>query len=471
MASRVDLGKVKGDKGDPFTYDDFTTEQLEDLHSGITNYYRELKSTFVTTADNTTTVPINISEYRAGVDILSVFVNGLKAKETIDYTKSGNNIILTSGVIKGTKIHFVVLRSVAATTADYNLLKGDKGNDGKSYWQANQWVDLSDTSVYDSDTWYPVIGTKLPNDGLGRMKVSVQLNSGTKPSWSTHAAGFSVDFDLEAEASGWGKTKALTLIYADTYNFCSVSPISYTQMTRSSIPVIYMRGGGKYHVFTDYACTWTPKPDGYTWTQGQYSQTVSPQTSRPTPDGQSIIGPKGDTGPKGDKGDTGPQGPTGPTGPQGEGVPTGGTTGQVLSKKTNSDYDTNWVDGVSKDDIYYKSGDTLEVLNKNINVSGFVTDRTKALTFSLVTPKRLNNIQSVTINTLKCNTRISGGGYLDNKAYVSGGADYKSLYNCSASISSENYIEFIVQKSTAYSNTTNNIPVAISIANLKLTFN
>lgn len=43
-------------------------------------------------------------------------------------------------------------------------------------------------------------------------------------------------------------------------------------------------------------------------------------------------------GPKGDTGETGPQGPAG------VGVPTGGTTGQVLTKKSNIDYDTEWSD-------------------------------------------------------------------------------------------------------------------------------
>lgn len=42
-------------------------------------------------------------------------------------------------------------------------------------------------------------------------------------------------------------------------------------------------------------------------------------------------------GPKGDKGDAGPNGEPG------EGVPSGGATGQVLKKKSNTDYDTEWV--------------------------------------------------------------------------------------------------------------------------------
>lgn len=50
-------------------------------------------------------------------------------------------------------------------------------------------------------------------------------------------------------------------------------------------------------------------------------------------------GPQGAAGPKGDTGDTGPQGPKGDPG---EGVPPGGTAGQILSKASNTDYDTQW---------------------------------------------------------------------------------------------------------------------------------
>lgn len=63
---------------------------------------------------------------------------------------------------------------------------------------------------------------------------------------------------------------------------------------------------------------------------------------------QGETGPKGDTGatgpegPKGATGATGPQGPQGPAGPDGVGIPTGGTTGQVLSKASETDYDTEW---------------------------------------------------------------------------------------------------------------------------------
>lgn len=72
-------------------------------------------------------------------------------------------------------------------------------------------------------------------------------------------------------------------------------------------------------------------------------------------------GPAGTTGAQGVKGDTGATGAAGPTGPQGvkgdtgatgpqgvpgpdQGVPVGGTTGQVLTKETDTDLDTIWAD-------------------------------------------------------------------------------------------------------------------------------
>ena len=61
-------------------------------------------------------------------------------------------------------------------------------------------------------------------------------------------------------------------------------------------------------------------------------------------------GPAGPAGPQGPIGETGPQGPAGPAGPQGEagpagpGVPSGGVAGQVLTKKSGTDYDTEWKD-------------------------------------------------------------------------------------------------------------------------------
>jgi hypothetical protein len=62
------------------------------------------------------------------------------------------------------------------------------------------------------------------------------------------------------------------------------------------------------------------------------------------PAGTSLAGADGATGATGPKGDTGATGSTGATGTAGQGLAAGGTTGQVLSKHSNTDYDTSWID-------------------------------------------------------------------------------------------------------------------------------
>jgi hypothetical protein len=47
-------------------------------------------------------------------------------------------------------------------------------------------------------------------------------------------------------------------------------------------------------------------------------------------------------------GATGPPGPPGATGPAGPGVATGGTTGQVLTKNSATNYDTGWTTPLSQ---------------------------------------------------------------------------------------------------------------------------
>lgn len=150
---------------------------------------------------------------------------------------------------------------------------GKPGADGKNYWQQDVWVDLS-AATYDQNTWYTVVGEQLPQTGFAGIKVVVNLNSGTKPSCSTHSAGFSVDFHIDTQASGWGTTLAETIIYSDTFNFCPVSPVSYKQLTWGSRPILYLRGGGKYRVISTYNASWKIYKDGYTWQSGQYSTPV-----------------------------------------------------------------------------------------------------------------------------------------------------------------------------------------------------
>lgn len=71
-----------------------------------------------------------------------------------------------------------------------------------------------------------------------------------------------------------------------------------------------------------------------------------PQGPTGEPGPQGARGEPGPTGPQGEAGPAGPRGEPGPKGEKGDsgGVPPGGGAGQVLSKKTAGDYDTEWID-------------------------------------------------------------------------------------------------------------------------------
>lgn len=168
--------------------------------------------------------------------------------------------------------------TAVASTANYA-----KGGESESNYQLNstqlhQTIDLT-SSTYDQNTWYPVVGSRLSYRGYSRIICYVQLNSGTKPSWSTHNSGFTCNLDVLVKAGGQGITNAGTIVldYAWGFTQSNISPISYQQLTNSSYPVIWMRGGGKYFIRSSEKFTWTVKTSSYT----VYSQTVAPQTSCP----------------------------------------------------------------------------------------------------------------------------------------------------------------------------------------------
>jgi hypothetical protein len=88
-------------------------------------------------------------------------------------------------------------------------------------------------------------------------------------------------------------------------------------------------------------------PAGATGSQGPAGSTgpAGPTGSTGPQGPQGNPGATGSQGPAGSSGATGPTGPTGSTGaagPTGPGVAAGGTTGQVLTKTSGTDYATNW---------------------------------------------------------------------------------------------------------------------------------
>jgi hypothetical protein len=76
-------------------------------------------------------------------------------------------------------------------------------------------------------------------------------------------------------------------------------------------------------------------------------------------------------GPQGPAGATGPAGADGADGADGVGVITGGTTGQVLAKASNTDYDTEWVTQAEQDAYIIACSDEATALTAGTNKARF----------------------------------------------------------------------------------------------------
>lgn len=143
----------------------------------------------------------------------------------------------------------------------------------------NQYKTVNLTDL-DQNTWYPVTGTGVPYNGLRHFKCNVQLNSGSKPSWSTHSSGFTAVVDILEESSGWGTTRMLGEVLINDQFFIadeSKPPVGYRQLSHGSIPVWWLRGGGTYFLAADYDCTWTIQKSKYE----NNGQSVAPTTTYP----------------------------------------------------------------------------------------------------------------------------------------------------------------------------------------------
>lgn len=133
-------------------------------------------------------------------------------------------------------------------------------------------IDLSSSS-YNTNTYYPVYQI-IPKEGFHECEVAVQLDS-NKPSWSTHASGFTCNLKTTVLSGGWGTTEGTGWISASSYRYCDKMPAYVRQFTNSSMIAFFLRGGGKYYLYSDISTTW----DIITSSTTVSSQTVAPTTT------------------------------------------------------------------------------------------------------------------------------------------------------------------------------------------------
>lgn len=140
-----------------------------------------------------------------------------------------------------------------------------------------------DASTLDENTWYPVTitaGTRM----CMRAEVLVALDSGTKPSWSTHERGFSTRKIWEFAPSTWGVNAVSDIkVYLSDFAHTNLDPVRGLDfLNHFDTCFVFVRGGGKYHFYTSHGAqvilhTSTYKPSEIS------DQSVSPTTTTPKP--------------------------------------------------------------------------------------------------------------------------------------------------------------------------------------------
>lgn len=134
-----------------------------------------------------------------------------------------------------------------------------------------------DASALSTSTYYPVTFSIGSHSNV-RIECRVSLNSGTKPSWSTHTNGFSVRKIWEVNGSGRGTNPINRRILVSDYAFADSDPVrGVGQLSNSSVEYVYVRGGGKYLFYISHNISATLHTSTYTTN----SQSVAPTTSAP----------------------------------------------------------------------------------------------------------------------------------------------------------------------------------------------
>nr|DAY09468.1 MAG TPA: tail protein [Caudoviricetes sp.] len=97
--------------------------------------------------------------------------------------------------------------------------------------------------------YYLVYCTVAPSDRV-RVRIQNALNYTSKPSWSTHDGGFSLNLEFEQTGNGWGSNNVDLNIIQYNILWTNVEPVmNIGQIGQSNKMYMYLRGGGEYYVY------------------------------------------------------------------------------------------------------------------------------------------------------------------------------------------------------------------------------
>lgn len=203
-----------------------------------------------------------------------------KAGILVPTDKSKIDKIITNG--NGTKYlsDNGTYKEVQGGSADIESLKqyvNDSISSARSVGYMMQLTEI-DASGLDENTWYPV--TIAAGERMNiRVEVLVALDSGTKPSWSTHERGFSVRKIWEFAPNAWGVNRDSNItIYLSDFIHADIDPVrGLGNLSHFDTCYVFVRGGGKYHFYASHEA----KVILHTDTYAPGDQSVSPTTEIP----------------------------------------------------------------------------------------------------------------------------------------------------------------------------------------------
>lgn len=173
-------------------------------------------------------------------------------------------------------------KEVQGGSADIESLKqyvNDSISSARSVGYMMQLTEI-DASGLDENTWYPV--TIAAGERMNiRVEVLVALDSGTKPSWSTHERGFSVRKIWEFAPNAWGVNRDSNItIYLSDFIHADIDPVrGLGNLSHFDTCYVFVRGGGKYHFYASHGARVILHTD--TYAPGSGSQSISPTTEIP----------------------------------------------------------------------------------------------------------------------------------------------------------------------------------------------
>lgn len=173
-------------------------------------------------------------------------------------------------------------KEVQGGSADIESLKqyvNDSISSARSVGYMMQLTEI-DASGLDENTWYPV--TIAAGERMNiRVEVLVALDSGTKPSWSTHERGFSVRKIWEFAPYAWGvHSRSILAVHLSDFNLANTDPVrGLSTLSNYDTCYVYVRGGGKYHFYASHGAIVILHTD--TYAPGSGSQSISPTTEIP----------------------------------------------------------------------------------------------------------------------------------------------------------------------------------------------